>query len=313
MASAQKTDQVSAILQNGDNISVYYGAAALAKAIEAAPSTGGVITLSSGNFNAVSITKAVKIFGAGFENDDANEITLTNINGNIDFNLPEAIAAPHDITLEGIYINGGITVKSAVDGLSLTKCSFKGITFNVASTRTVIKQSYIRNSIIKAHDLFVQNCYFTGEWIKIFSDDSNILLDHCIITNGTYFDNGNCKFSCTNSIVKVGYKCNVQTYNYCIIPNNNNLNGFIGSDHNWFSGDVLLADVFEDADNIDYTETRTFKLKDATKFIGSDGTQVGLYGGTYPWSKIPGTPVVKGLKTTVDGTKLKVEYKAEVR
>ena len=87
-AGAQQTDQISAILQVEDQTpQVFYGASALKSAIAAAPNSGGVITLSSGLFNAIDITKDVKIFGAGFETDADNDVALTNINGGFNVNL----------------------------------------------------------------------------------------------------------------------------------------------------------------------------------------------------------------------------------
>ena len=313
VAGAQETDQISAVLQVGDQTpQVFYGAGALKNALAAAPNSGGVITLTSGLFNAVDITKDVKIFGSGFETDVDNDIVVTNINGNFNVNLPAEIPAPHGISLEGVYVNGDITVKSAVDGFSLTKSSVSNLTFQAAATRCEVTQSYIRYAINGGHDLFVQNSYVVGHAISVFNDESQIKLNHCIITDGYYFDKDYCRFTCVNCIVNIGWRNAVQTYKYCLIPNWSNLNGFIGSTNNWFN--IGVANIFEDAENTDYTAARTFILKDPeNKYIGSDGTQVGVHGGDFPWNKIPSTPVVKNLKATVSGTNLGVTYQAEVR
>lgn len=309
---AQQTDQISAILQvENQDPQVFYGASALKNALAAAPNSGGVITLTSGQFNATDITKDVKIFGSGFEADDDNDVAVTNINGSFNVNLPADIAGPHGISIEGVYVNGDIIVKSAVDGFSLTKCSVSQLTFNAAATRCVVTQSYIRYAINGGHDLYVQNSYVVGHTISILNDESHILLNHCIITDGYYFDHNNNRFNCTNCIVYSSYRNGVQTYNYCLLPNVNNLNGFVGSNNNWFS--VGVANVFEDAENFNYSETRTFVLKNPETYIGSDGTQVGVHGGDFPWNKIPSTPIVKNLNTTVAGTDLNVTYEAEVR
>ena len=312
-AGAQETDQISAILQvDNEPPQVFYGAGALKNALAAAPNSGGVITLTSGLFNAVDITKDVIIYGAGFEEDVDNGIALTNINGSFSINLPAEIAAPHGISLEGVYVNGDITVKSAVDGFSLTKSSVSQLTFQAAATRCVVTQSYIRYAINGGHDLYVQNSYVVGHTISVLNAESQIMLNHCIITDGYYLDKDYCRFKCANSIVNIGWRNAVQTYKYCLIPNWSNMNGFVGSSNNWLN--VGIANVFEDAENSDYTSSRTFTLKDPeNKYIGSDGTQVGVHGGDFPWNKIPGTPVVKNLDATVNGTNLGVTYEAEVR
>ena len=312
-AGAQATDQISAILQVGNETpQVFYGAGALKNALAAAPNSGGVITLTSGLFNAVDITKDVKIFGSGFETDVDNDIAVTNINGSFNVNLPAEIAAPHGISLEGVYVNGDIIVKSAVDGFSLTKSCVSSLTFQAAATRCVVTQSYIRYAINGGHDLYVQNSYVVGHTINVLNEESQIMFNHCIITDGYYCNGNTCRFTCTNCIVNIGWRNTVQTYRYCIIPNWSNVDGFVGSSNNWMN--VGIANVFEDAANSDYSPSRTFTLKDPeNKYIGSDGTQVGVHGGDFPWNKIPGTPIVKNLDATVNGTNLGVTYEAEVR
>ncbi len=312
VAGAQETDQISAVLQVGNETpQVFYGAGALKNALAAAPNSGGVITLTSGLFNAVDITKDVKIFGAGFETDVDNDIMLTNINGGFNVNLPEEIAAPHGISLEGVYVNGDITVKSAVDGFSLTKSSVSTLTFQAAATRCVVTQSYIRYAINGGHDLYVQNSYVRGHSINVFNDESHILFNHCIITDGYFFDGANARFNCTNCIVDASYLNyrGLQTFNYCLIVPNFTQGG--SSLNNWVN--VGAANVFEDESNCNYTSSRTFILKNPDTYIGSDGTQVGVHGGDFPWNKIPGTPIVKNLDATVSGTNLGVTYEAEVR
>ncbi len=312
-AGAQQTDQISAILQVGNETpQVFYGASALSKALEAAPNSGGVITLTSGLFNPVDITKDVKIFGSGFEADVDNDVAVTNINGGFNVNLPADIAGPHGISIEGVYVNGDITVKSAVDGFSLTKCSVSNLTFSAAATRCVVTQSYIRYAINGGHDLYVQNSYLRARAITVLNDESFILLNHCIIIDGYNFDNARSRFNCKNCVIYAGYLTyhNNRTFNYCIIATNDSPG--VGSANNWVNVDP--GNVFEDATNFDYTSSRTFTLKDPdNKYIGSDGTQVGVNGGDFSWNKIPSTPVVKNLNATVAGTNLNVAYEAEVR
>ena len=311
-AGAQQTDQISAILQVGNETpQVFYGASALNKAIAAAPNSGGVITLTSGLFNATDITKDVKIFGSGFETDVDNDVAVTNINGGFNVNLPADIAGPHGITIEGVYVNGDITVKSAVDGFSLTKSSVNQLIFQAAATRCVVTQSYIRYAINGGHDLYVQNSYVRGRGINVLNDESHILLNHCIITDGYNFDGYGARFNCTNCIIDASYLNyrGLQTFNYCIIVPNFTQGG--SSLNNWVN--VGAANVFEDGSNCNYTSSRTFILKDPDTYKGSDGTQVGVYGGDFPWNKIPSTPVVKNLNATVSGTNLGVTYQAEVR
>lgn len=73
VGNAQVTDEISAILQVGDNAQIFYGADALIEAMAAAPDRGATITLSSGTFNAAEITKCVNIYGAGWVTEPLSE------------------------------------------------------------------------------------------------------------------------------------------------------------------------------------------------------------------------------------------------
>jgi hypothetical protein len=80
---------------------------------------------------------------------------------------------------------------------------------------------------------------------------------------------------------------------------------------NWL--DVYMdATLFTDATDVGYNPEWTYTLKDS-KYKGTDGTEVGINGGKYPWNKQPELPYVKNMSATVDGTDLKVNYQAGVR
>lgn len=314
MAGAQDSDQISAVLQVEDQTpQVFFGASALKSAIEAAPDHGGVITLTSGQFNAADITKDVIIYGAGFETDAEKGVFTTSIRGDINVNLPEGISAPHGIFVEGIWVTGNINVKSAVDGFTLSKSSFNNIDFDAPATRCVITQSYVRAEIIDGFDLYVQNSY-VKERVMVMDDASYIRLDHCILTRN-YDDNyysytNRMRYNCSNCIVTNTRPMNIQTYNYCIMTGVSNLNGYSATANNYF---ISIADVFDDGiNNATYSEERTFELKNPTAYVGSDGKPIGPSGGI-GWNKIPSTPIVKNLDATVNGTSLEVDYDAEVR
>ena len=309
-AGAQQTDQISAILQvEGQTPQVFYGASALNSAIAAAPDKGGVITLTSGQFNPVTINKCVRIYGSGFQVIDSQDVYQTNISGNCTINIPEEIASPHDIGIEGVYINGDLLITSAVDGLTLIKSSVNYYNTSAAATRCSITQSYIRGDV-KAHQMFIQNSWLAAR-IYPLNDESSIIIDHSILYGGGYFNNYNDRFTCRNSIVWGYYRGSNQTYNFCLSPGNYAFNANAGCSDNWYN--VGTSNVFKDANNADYSTTRTFELKSPDTYIGNDGTQVGVHGGAFPWNKVPSTPVVKNLNATVSGTNLGVTYQAEVR
>ena len=83
VAKAQSTDQLSAILQHGDEVSVYQGNTGFQKAYAAAVD-GDVIVLSQGTFQTVTrIEKAITILGAGFEENAEANTAITAFNTNV--------------------------------------------------------------------------------------------------------------------------------------------------------------------------------------------------------------------------------------
>ena len=326
MGKAQVTDEQSAILQVGDNAQIFYGTNALVEALEAAPERGATITLSAGTFNACEITKCVNIYGAGWEtietpknqeNTFENSILPTNIATQMVINLPEGLAAPHNIHIEGLRFSDNsyywIKVPSAIDGLEFMKCWMpNSVRFEQQNDHVTITQCYMAGSCIGGHDLLIQNSYTRLSQLVPLKAESNIVVNHCIVTNGYNFNSYDNRFLCLNSMFACSWLCKAQTFRYCAI-NRANLDGYVGSTNNIFNVDY--ATIFKDQATIDYSDARTFELKDEQKatFIGDDGTEIGINGGNYPWNKTPHTPLVKDLKLSIDGKQLKVEYSAETR
>lgn len=88
------------------------------------------------------------------------------------------------------------------------------------------------------------------------------------------------------------------------------------NNNNW-DGKTSIGIFGEDIGN-KYNSKYTYKLKEgnASIYIGSDGKEVGLYGGEYPFSKIPSNPQILSkeidVQTTTEG-KLKVNVKIEAQ
>ena len=109
-AHAQLSDRVSATLQVGENTTIFYGFDAFKDAITAAPSDAvSVITLSPGAFNNPGeITKKVKIYGAGFQEDTENNVSETRVSG--DLTIKSNDEATPTVRIEGVYFVGGATI-----------------------------------------------------------------------------------------------------------------------------------------------------------------------------------------------------------
>lgn len=317
LAGAQTTDIVSATLQAGDNTQVFYGQNALGLALEAAPNTGGVITLSSGSFAGATIKKSISIYGVGWEADAETNVQPTIINGNIAFTKSEEVPVVRDANIEGLYILGHLAIQY-VEGLNITKCYVSQLRAedyisNFISERITLTQCYVgdlhKDNSYQSMPNYIlfRNCYIdasNGYW----NWNGTTVFDHCIITNRlravlAKFTNN---IILGNSLIKANSIAENNIFTaYSSLPVTVTATG------NWFS--ILVTTIFEDAEDASYTSLRTFKLKTPELYTGTDSTEVGIRGGDFPWAKIPGTPRI--ISSKIDGKtspegKLSVSLKA---
>ena len=331
-ASAQQTDKQMATLQSGDRTTVYYGVDALKQAYLAAPDTLGVITLSAGDFNGLAddykICKSVAIYGVGFERDEATGTNPTRVMG--DIYLEPADTEDEDgqtiyggkhangVHLEGLYVDGSIELENNNDvpicNLTVAKCHIDNISIVAPSDNIVIRQSelnYISGSSYNSYgvrNLLVSNCHLLN--INAFAELSTIVVDHSIITIDYWHIPG--PYTYTNSILYSTPSDGYIAYN-CVFVNDETQSH--DANGNWYG--VQNAGLWAaEGEDGKYNEGDEFVLKYPNKYVGNDGTQVGLHGGTYAWNKIPVLPRIT--ECTIDtsdvpnGT-LKVSIKAEAQ
>ena len=324
-----QSSQVATLNHNG-NISVFYGANALFEAYELAVN-GDVITLSSGTFAAVGINKNITIRGVGWQFDTETMNMPTIITG--DFLIYGENKTINGLTIEGIYNNNNITLRGPIEQVSFAKCRFKRITFeNFYSDFKINNATFLHCLITQKIDVsnstgrFVNSIinapegYGSWEYINCYVkfDDSNRLCaeDQQSIHNATFI---NCimrqrsRHSLSSS--NIAYNCvcptpcDYEKYRlFHNMPNNTN---------SYTSCDVLFetyrSDNWEDSD---LNDSDSFELTDEAKtiFLGTDKTQVGIYGGNLPYDPIPAnlhiTKCNVASKSTVDG-KLSVDIEVK--
>lgn len=206
-----------ATLSHNGQISAYYGASALKTALEAA-ADGDVITLSSGQFNAADITKAVTLRGAGMSvsTDSLQTHESTIIQGDYAINLADTLQGR--INMEGIYMNGIVTYKGTVKNAQFLKCRFSGLGYsNGKLTNTTFIHCRFADY---CHIADNSNAYFINcvvNRLKQLYSSSNLEMDNCFVhfqydgsgympgdCNNTYFKN--CILSYQNSSTSF-YNC----------------------------------------------------------------------------------------------------------
>lgn len=302
-----------AILNHNEEISMFYGANALANANSAAVA-GDIITLSSGTFNGCTITKPITLRGAGFENDS---VTLRTSVSSLTLNIPAD--SQYHFTMEGIS-HGSILYFIEIHNPIFVKCylyqfvqqtGFKGID-NATFINCMINDTYINTD----------NCSynFINSYVGKVCAYNHILSYNSIIWLYDY-RSGNPSYDniyAYNSILIGKYSHPGYYYDYSSIGATSLLQNCIAIQTD--SHVNLLANMSPNNNtNVQYLYTSDvfnsegfYVLKEeiASSFLGDDGTEVGLYGGLYPYNTKPNYMVVKkcnvASRATVDN-KLSVE------
>ena len=292
-----------ASLSHEGTVTYYYGADALKNAVAAAES-GDIINLSGGTFYATNITKAITVRGAGIDSQSP-----TYIAG--EFNIEIASDDTNRLMMEGIRCVNNVTYSGTFSNPYFIKCQFYSLRndngsdavtnimvvdckvtndFSVGGTCS----AYLINSYIKQPDTFesssitAQNCLITKYPVRGIINSS---WTNCIFWGCSYSDvlpNSNTARKCIN----------VQNY-YDIF-------GAL-SEHTGCPSKIYeYTEVFKDFDGT-YSDEQTFELKDAFKeaFKGTDGLEIGLYGGLQPYNTTPSYPLITkmevGEKTSETG------------
>lgn len=318
--AAMAQDSRVATLQHGTNFRTYYGADAFVSAHNDA-SNGDVITLSAGEFNAGAISKAVTVRGEGMDvtvliqsgltctipNDESYSLCLEGLTLK---NLPGYKNPPIEFLSDG----GSATV-------IISKCSITGTT-EINKCNSVILNSKLQANSISSNNssVIVKNSIFTpsAETASCTFNGTSFDIQNCFIVNS------NLKWMVNSSIknsivgVKDGEEYSIDetvTSSHCLVRE-----GGSGFDNSWYVtgtaptpdpwGETPVVTLWDDL----FTEEPYHLTEEAAQtYVGTDGTEVGIYGGDYPYNEIPDYPLVKSIdvKGIHENGKLSVDIKVE--
>lgn len=306
--TAKAQSSLLATLNHEGTISTFYGSNALIQA-HAAAADGDVITLSSGTFQSVNITKAVTLRGAGMVLDAATQTEPTVLANEFSINIPDEIT--QRLTIEGIYTNQKVNIEKLKNAMFL-KDRFNVIFAGYKSGQMATDLTFIHCKIAKNYygvnttynSASFQNCIVSG------IDGYNYIFNNCIIgLGGTH------------------YLCYTSEYKNCVIKYPHSSSNSTTMYNNLYTGSHSLdipnktnVRVDEDSEVIKnilvYSDDNDFKLTEEAKALikGTDGTEVGIYGGNLPFDPTPTNPQISkfnvAAKTTADG-KLSVDIEVK--
>lgn len=293
--SGNAQDRATAILQHGDNMTAFYGINAFKQAYAAAES-GDLISLSEGTFDAPEVTKAIRIQGAG------GETTPTKISTDFTINLPEGE--------EGLYISGIRAEKNIIFKGNLISASIERTTFKDAINlrdatikNTTFKQCTHKNSLIfpstSTKGLSFINCHLGYTSTDVQGQDSDILFENCYSSSLAHLRYGiirNCILrDYPRYLGVIGYNTLYQNSHLSYPGASATISGMYGINETEWNKIVVNGRLSDEA---------------KTKYLGTDGTPVGVEGGI-GFETIPAIPQIVESEVAgepdADG-KLKVKF-----
>jgi len=305
-----------AVLSHDNNVQMFYGSTALTKAVETAVS-GDVISLSKGTFEPCNITKGIIIRGAGAENESTTIGRQTS--ESLSITIPES--DPNTLVLEGLHFISTINIKAISSG-NIAKCIIDNITVYSSSTANVkIVNCYVQQKLALSGscNLKLSNCR-VHSLTNASNSTSKADIFNCYLTSNEYTGGlpyrcsfVNCLIYYTSTSSSGTLPADASAMNSIFIKNSSG-----GTRVDCYNATV--PQVFASYENklVDsrygiYADVPTTdQLSETAKatYLGTDGTEIGIYGGQYPYSLTPTYPLITKLNVAKQASadnKLSVE------
>lgn len=299
-AKAQDIQLVT--VQHGSEMQAFYGPDGFKNAMAAAQK-GDVISLSGGNFNSATIDKAVTIQGAGYVQDMKNNRYKTLFVGDVNITLPEGESG---LYIEGICTYNNFNIQGNVSSMSIARCLMTN-NVEVKSESNNLTFLHCRINSLKltgvSHSALVKNCAIERFYGSNSSAEDGVV-ENCVIghceNSVIHFTFRNCAFynsyySSYNSFQNSVSSSISNSYYYCLINIRHNiltnqvLEGCAGDGSCQYTSDFLLKYFGDSKANYQSALTLT---EEGKKIKGMDGTEVGIHGGSMPFTDVPSTPQI---------------------
>lgn len=296
---------LTATLQSGDQLSVYYGVNAFVSAYEAAKD-GDVITLSAGTFNAPTVVeKSLRITGVGAFEETGNTV------------IASLYVTGSNIRIEGVKFSSNFNPTGSTN-LIMVRCWIQSLTATANYTNPLFGEcvfpgffknmKYALNFTIK-NSTIEKIGAGNNDKTNIGSVINSVIYEYTLPMYAIY---RNCCIGYNATSSSKTISCNSPSefyYNVAFSTNDNYQATFsFGSDCiNVGNQSMTWAELFN--------STRSIPAQPQNVPNGDDGTPVGPYGGT-GFSPYPAIPRI--VSKTIDGStndegkiNVKIELKAE--
>ena len=301
ISAFSQTEDTKVILQSGAATTIYDGTQ-ISTAIGAAKK-GDILYLSEGTYDSFTIDKEILVRGVG-----AN----TWIEGDVTISIPNNATLTQAV-LEGVNVSGTITITQPVTNLIIRNTKVTDVKVNGALTNGLIDRCWItgtfnmnnytddtmvKNSKVKfisAGSLTYNKCKFLNCNIgKRKNNTTAAVFTNCIIGSYIYMTGG--EISGLGTMESSVFTNTLFNTNY----------GAIGSSST--QTNCYLVEAYNGVCDEGTLESRV----DLSSYLGTDGTEVGVYGGTTPFTLDPQVAKVTESTFTVDTDDKKLTVKLKV-
>lgn len=301
---------------------IYSGSNPLIDAYTAAV-TNDTIYLPGGTFvPPVNFDKKIAVFGAGHYESTTLATGKTFINGNVI--LKENA---DNFYLEGVEVNGNLIFSDneSVNQVVIKRCKINGSlnvvgNLSLPSTNFGLFGSVILGNIdlANAQNVLISNSIVQGRVFNSIGNEfnNNIMLDEYVNYGSEAPINGDNNQVNNNIFTKVNYpnlingNGNIAKNNLCALPTPSfgtlpTLSG------NYFG--IAQTAIFINHSGNTFIYTNDYHLQNTNSYLGLDGTQVGIYGGLFPYKEgaIPSNPHIES-KTIAPQTNANGELNIQV-
>ena len=293
-------------LQHNGNVTLY-DADQMEAALKASVD-GDTIYLNEGTFTGnVTIDKKVSIIGSG---------TTTIYDGSITISIPDTPTLTAQL-LDAIFFKSSITITLPLKGLKIRKCQFYGLKFNAKTEDITIDRCYSRgenssfrlsNNVKKMTMVNSKIWHITGD-VENPGDASFVNCNIYYMYNTSGSSYGYCRATYMNCIINSwcysgsNYHRENTTYVNCLCGQNYYV--YSVNQNCWNANTNIIGN----GTNCTLTDDQ---LR-SSGYLGTDGTVVGITGGSTPYSLEPSVPKVTGYTIKVDTQAKKLNVNIKVK
>ena len=314
--------QQKVALYHTGTTTIYSGSNPLIDAYTAAVAND-TIYLPGGTFvPPTNFDKKIAIFGAGHYQTATVATGKTFINGNVIIK-----ENADNFYLEGVEVNGDFTFSNneSVNQVVVKRCKINGAlnvvgNLSIPSTNFGLFGSVIIGNIdfANAQNVLVSNSIIQGRVFNSIGNafNNNIMLNEYVNYGGEAPINGDNNQVNNNIFRKTNYgnliigNGNVASNNLCSLPapSFGTLPTLSG---NYFG--IAETVIFVNHIGGSFNYSNDYHLQSITSYLGLDGTQVGIYGGVFPYKEtaIPANPHIES-KTIAPQTNTSGELNIQI-